>query len=90
MKNIDIVSYADETTPYATRNSFEKVIQKLENAANTLFQGFSDNQMKTNSDKCHFLYSSNSEVSLAIENHRIKNRKFEKLLGIRLKIELKF
>ena len=46
MENIDIASYADDNTPYTTGNSMEEVIQKLENAAKTLFQWFNDNQMK--------------------------------------------
>ena len=68
MKNIEIESYADHNTPYTTGNSIKEVIQKLEGAAKTLFQWFSDNQMKTNPDKCHFLCSTNREVSLTIEN----------------------
>ena len=90
MENIDITSYADDNTPYTTGNSIEKVIQKLENAAKTLFQWFSDNQMKANPDKCHFLCNSNSEVSLTIETQKIKNSKFEKLLGIKLDSKLNF
>ena len=50
MENIDIASYADDNTPYTTGNSIEEVIQKLENAAKTLFHWFNDNQMKTNPD----------------------------------------
>ena len=84
MENTDIASYADDNTPYTTGNSIEEVIQKLENAAKTLFQGFSDNQMKANLAKCHFLCNSNREVSLTIENQLIKNSKFEKLLGNKL------
>ena len=38
MENIDIVSCADDNTPYTTGNSIGEVIQKLENAAQTLFQ----------------------------------------------------
>ena len=57
-------------TPYTTANSIEEVIQKLENAAKTRFQWFSDNQMKAYPDKCHFLRSLNSEVTLAIENQK--------------------
>ena len=76
MENIFIASYADDNTPYTTRNSIEEVIQKLENAAQTLFQCFRDNQMKANPDKCHFLCNSNSEVSLTIETQKIKNSKF--------------
>ena len=83
MKNNDIASYADNNTPYTTGNSIEEVIQKLKNAAKTLFQWFSDNQMKANPDKCHFLCNSNSEVSLTIETQKIKNSKFERLLGIK-------
>ena len=68
LENIGIASYADDNMPYTTGNSIEEVIQKLENAAKTLFPWFSDNQMKTNPGKCHLLCSSNSEVSLTIKN----------------------
>ena len=44
MENIGIASYTDDNTPYTTGNSMEEVIQKLENAAKTLFQWFSDNK----------------------------------------------
>ena len=85
-----IASYTDDDTPYTTGNSIEEVTQKLQNAAQTLFQWFSDNQMKDNPDKCHFLCNSNSEVSLALETQKIKNIKFEKLLGIKLDSKLNF
>ena len=90
MKNTDIASYADDNTPYTTGNSIEEVIQKLENTAKKLFQWFSYKQMKANPDKCHFLCDSNSEVNLTIEMQKIKNSKFEKLLGINLDSKLKF
>ena len=38
MENINIASYADDNTAYNTKNSLGEVIQKLENAAKTLFQ----------------------------------------------------
>ena len=84
MENTDIARYADDNTPYTTGNLIEEVIQKLGKAAQTLFQWFSDNQLKANPDKCHFLCNSNSEVSLTIETQKIKNSKFEKLLDIKL------
>ena len=90
MENIDIASYADDNTPCTTGNSIEEVIQKLENASKTLFIWFSDNQMKANPDKCHFLCNSNSEVSLTMETQKIKNSKLEKLLGIKLDSKLNF
>ena len=70
MENIDIASCADDSTPYTTANWIEELIQELENASQTLFQWFSDNQMKANPDKCHFLCNSNSEVSLTIETQK--------------------
>ena len=90
MESIDIASYADDNTPYTTGNSIEEVIQKLENASKTLFQWVRDNQIKANLDKCHFLCSSNREVSFTIENQIIKNSKFENLLGIKLDSKLNF
>ena len=44
--------------------------------------------MKANPDKCHFLCNSNIEVGLTIETQKIKNSKFEKLLGIKLDSKL--
>ena len=76
MENTDTASYADGNTPYTTGNSIEEVIEKLENAAKTLFQWFNDNQMKYNPDKCHFLCNSNIEVSLTIVTQKTKNSKF--------------
>ena len=35
----------------------EDVFIKLQNASLTLFQSFYDNQIKANSGKCHFIYS---------------------------------
>ena len=90
VENIEIASYVDDSTPYTTGNSIEEVIQKLGNPAKALLQWFTDNQMKANPDKSHFLCSSNNEVSLTIENQKIKKSKFKKLLGLRLKIELQF
>ena len=57
-----------------TGNTIKEVILKLETTVKTLFQWFSDNQMKSNPDKCLFLCSSNSEVSLNIENQKNKKQ----------------
>ena len=85
MENIDIASYEDDNTPYTTGNSIEEVIQNLENPAKMLFRWFSDNQMKANPDRCHFLCNPNS-----IETQKIKSSKFEKLLGIKLNSKRNF
>ena len=85
MENIEIASYVDDSTPYTTGNSIEEVIQKLGNPAKALLQWFTDNQMKANPDKSHFLCSSNNDASLTIENQKITKNEFGKLLGLRLK-----
>ena len=46
--------------------------------------------MKANPDKCHFLCNSKSEVSLTIENQKIKSSEFEKLHGNKLDSKLNF
>ena len=42
--DIDITSYADDTTPYIFKNSTEEVIQKLETSTKERFQWFLDNR----------------------------------------------
>ena len=46
--------------------------------------------MKDNLDKFHYLYSANNEVNLTIDNQKIKNSKFENLLGVKLNSKLNF
>ena len=53
--NCDIVSYADDSTPYTSDFNLEEVIKKLELTTNNLFQWFKNNHMKANGDKCHLL-----------------------------------
>ena len=53
MNNIELASYSDDNTPYAVGNNIQKLILKLQSVSKTLFQWFSDNQMKASSDKFH-------------------------------------
>ena len=46
---------------------------KLQNDSKTLFQWFSDNQMKSNLDKFNFICSTGKKVSLIVENKEINN-----------------
>ena len=68
MNNNELASYADDNTLYAVGNNIEVSIVKLQNASKTLFQWFSDNQMKANPDKCHFICSTSKKVILIVEN----------------------
>ena len=57
MKKTSFASYVDDNTPYVTAKNLDEIIKSLEKDSIKLFQGFSDNQMKANYDKCHLLVS---------------------------------
>ena len=69
----EIASYADDNTLYATGDCFEKTLQKVEKASNTLLKWFSNNYMVAHADKRHLLASTSEEVSVKIENEIIKS-----------------
>ena len=86
----DIVSYADDTTPYTSNLSLTNLLSNLENDTQNLFDWFSNNHMKANVDKCHLLVSCKDEVSVTINNFSINKTEEEKLLGIKLSGNLSF
>ena len=55
MKETDFSSYTDDNTPYRTADSIEEVIKLLERDSTILVKWFTDNQMKANISKCHFV-----------------------------------
>ena len=73
MNNTELASYADDNTVYAIGTNIEELIVKIQNASNTLFQWFSDNQMKSNPEKCIFICSTSKKVKLIVENKEINN-----------------
>ena len=79
---IDLANYADDTTPFTCDMQFDKVIESLTTNVEKLFQWFSDNYLKPNPDKCHFLtnYTGNSMIN--IKQEVIPNSLNQKLLGI--------
>ena len=90
MNNIKLASYTDDNTPYAVGNNIEELIVKLQNASKTLLQRFSDNQMKSNPDKCNFICSTIKKVRLIVENKEINNSTHERLLGVEVDSRLSF
>ena len=73
MNNTELASCADDNTAYTVGTNIEELIVKLQNASKTLFQWFSDNQMKSNPDKCNFICSTSKKVKLIVENKEINN-----------------
>ena len=88
--DIDVANYADDTTPYVYESTIEKVIEKLEINGNKIFQWFTDNYLKANPDKCHFLTNKKGNITINIKNENIFNSQNEKLLGIKFDNSLCF
>ena len=55
MKESDFSSYTDDNTPYRTADTIEEVIKLLKRESTMLVKWFTDNQMKANISKCHFV-----------------------------------
>ena len=88
--NIDIASYADDTTPYNSSDNIQSVINSLETASEKLFNWFKSNSMKANAEKCHLLLSSNEKLFANIDNIPVESSSCEKLLGIQIDNKLTF
>ena len=63
VNEIDFASYADDNTPFVSGDRLDDVLVSLENASLKLFDWFSNNQMKTNRDKCHLLTNSTDSIA---------------------------
>ena len=50
-----MTSYADDTVPNVYRGNISSTIEPLQKASDLLFQWLSDNHMKTNEEKYHWL-----------------------------------
>ena len=90
IKEVDIASYADDTTPYVCKKNFDEAIHDLEKALDELFDWFSNNYFKANASKCHFLLSPFECRNITIKNTNVKSTKSEILLGVKIDSNLNF
>ena len=88
--DIDFASYADDNTPYCIGKTPEEVISQLEKSSKSIFEWFEKNGMKANPDKCHLLLSKNENFEANINENRIANTRFQKLLGVTFDNQLNF
>ena len=72
MCKTDFASHADDNTPYVSGISIDG-IKSLEDGSITFFKWCLDNQMKRNSNKCHFITNKQSCMYLKIGNINIEN-----------------
>ena len=71
-------------------NTTDKTITSLEEVSKALFDWFKDNRLKSNPDKCHALVSTNNSVDIKIGDYVISNSECEKLLGVKIDVNLNF
>ena len=55
---------------YIVKNYIYEVIYQIQNDLKILCQWFSGNQIKGNTQKCHFLHNAASNISLTVENEK--------------------
>ena len=90
LENYDIAKFADDNTPYVTRDNISSAVKLLEKVACAIFQWFRDNEMKANADKCHVLLNISNGLTVKTNEVQTKNSQWEKVLGITIDNDLKF
>ena len=88
--DVDIANYADDNTPYICKLDSNIIAKHLEKVSARLLIWFTNNRMKANPDKYHFLLTGTNELTLKIDQCQIKSSKEEKLLGITIDNKLSF
>ena len=81
VEEVDIMSYADDNTPYVCSENVDITLEKLEEVGKVLFEWFSNN---------FFILSTDEPFSINIDNEVIKNSNNKKLLGINLNNRIGF
>ena len=66
LKETDFACYVDDNTIYDIGDSINDVIASLQDSSEKLFQWFSDNQLKGNTDKCHLIVSSDNPIEIQV------------------------
>ena len=89
--NIDLVSYADDNTPFSMGGSSElQVINEIKSVAESLILSFRNNCMKANPDKFYLLLSDKKSHQVDICNEKLLSTCSERFLGIQIDNRLTF
>ena len=89
-EEINIASFADDTTSYFCARDTQTVISELKFISNKLFHWFQYSYLKTNPEKCHLLLSSKTPADVSIGDASLTASKKETLLGFLIDSELSF
>ena len=90
VEEADITSYTDDNTPHVCSENVDVTPEKLEEAANVLFEWFSNNFLKANADKCHLILITDEPFSINTDNEVTEKSSNKRLLGINLNNRLGF
>ena len=88
VKDMDIGSYADDSTPIIVENNIDNAIAYLEQDSDALFHWFKNNRLKTNADKCHVLIE--QPVGIETGDYTIDNSECQKLLGLKIDVTITY
>ena len=77
-------------TLYDSCDTIEEVILSLQSSSKKLFQWLSDNQMKSNTEKSHFIMSTDESVKLQRCGSIVERSDCEKMLGVKIDYKLNF
>ena len=88
--NIDLVSYADDNTPFAMGSSDLEVINKIKSVAECLTLWFRNNCMKVNPEKFHLFLSDKKIHQVDVCDEKLSITCSEKLLEIKIDNKLTF
>ena len=87
--NIDLVSYADDNTPFAMGGSSElEVINEIKSVVESLTLWFRNNCMKVNPDKFHLLLSDKKVITWIFVMRSFQVRAVKSFSGLKLIISL--
>ena len=86
---IDLVSYADDSTPFALAGSSElEVINDIKSVVKSLTLWFWNNCMKVNPDKFHLLLSDKKVITWIFVMRNFQVRAVKRFSGLKLVISL--
>ena len=83
-----MIFFAEEKYAFLSAKYFKGAIESLQWAAASLSRRFKNNILKGNADNCNLLVKAIQEVSLNINNFKIKSSDSWKSLGVKFNFRL--
>ena len=90
LEEIHFPNYADGIILFVFEATPENVVSSLKSYSISLFDWFSNNQIKANPEKYHLLINVNGPATIKIREHTISNSYCQKLLDAKIDSQLKF